>query len=181
MNSGAGAVGNELLWDRTSLVRRFYDLLQLLPRLDFTAAREELPENGLYVFFERGEMVEHRGVLVDRVVRVGTHREDDRFPAGIRLHFRGNRSASPFRRHIGGALLRRTRIGGLQDWIRQDGPAMQELEEMVSRELRAHFKFSCFPVDERNARQSLEKGLIGLLANSPLAWSSPTWLGRDAA
>jgi hypothetical protein len=166
-----------------------YALVRSLPRLNHEARSPDLPPNGIYLFFERGETVKREGQTYDRIVRIGTHRQDGRFPARIRQHYghvfslRGNKNSSVFRKHLGGALMRRVdtsdqRIG---PWLIQGGPSFPEVEESVSRLLRECFTFACFRVDLREDRMLLESGLIALLAQHPLGQPSEDWLGHHAA
>jgi hypothetical protein len=65
----------------TEACQHLHDVLSRLPR--FT--REDLaqiPKNGLYILFEKGEEA-HGG---ERIVRVGTHRGQNNLPARIREH-----------------------------------------------------------------------------------------------
>jgi len=171
------------------IIEEVYALIRLLPRLDHQTSRGLLPQNGVYLFFERGETVRCLDTVANRVVRVGTHRADGRFRSRIRQHYGnvhslgGNKNASVFRKHLGGALLRRVdpQDARLKDWLTQDGPSFPEVEEMVSRVLRENFTFCCFRVDQRSERLSLERGLIALFAQYPLGQPSPNWLGRFAA
>jgi hypothetical protein len=119
---------------------------------------------------------------VDRIVRVDTHRADGRLRRRLRQHFRGNRRASVFRRHLGTALIQ---VGDLSDGTLEQlavDPAakIQELEASISRVLEERFSFACFRVDDCANRLRLEAGLIGLLAQHPLALPSDTWLGHRA-
>lgn len=97
----------------TPVVIMAYDILNQLPRHDWRTASNELPESGIYAFFERGETINMGGRTRDRVVYVGTHTRDGNFRQRIWQHFgpmtklSGNRGASVFRRYLGGALLRR--------------------------------------------------------------------------
>jgi hypothetical protein len=45
------------------------------------------------------------GVRLERIVRVGTHREQDNLQRRLRYHYSGNKNGSVFRKHIGGAIL----------------------------------------------------------------------------
>jgi hypothetical protein len=49
--------------------RQIHELLAELPRYRVGFDAASLPENGIYFFFEGGEMFED----CDRIVRVGTH------------------------------------------------------------------------------------------------------------
>lgn len=167
------------------LTESLYTLLQPLPRFNHLTPRNLLPPNGIYIFFENQETIG----TTDRIVRVGTQKKDGRFKNRIRQHYgyvnslKGNKNGSIFRKHLGGALLRKDNPSDprLKDWLKQDGPTFIEVEENVSRVLRGDFTFSCFTVDSPEERLSLEKGLIALLAQFPLGEPSATWLGSYAS
>lgn len=171
------------------LVNRLYGCIYPLPRFNHKTEGRLLLENGLYVFFESGETVDWRDELHDRIVRVGTHRENFRFRDRIRQHYGnsrslgGNKNGSIFRKHLGGALLRRsdTNDPRLREWLTQNGSSFPEIEAMVSNTLRDKFSFSCFDVDQMEERLELERGIIALLAQHPLSPPSPDWLGKYAA
>ena len=170
-------------------VDEVYDLVRQLPRFDHLTPKDRMPANGIYVFFEQGETADWRGEHVPRIVRIGTHRKDDRFPGRIRQHYgrvnslRGNKNGSVFRKHVGSALLRKADLQDprLDSWLGQKGGSYLEVEEQVSRTLRNNFTFSCIRVDDATDRINIEKGLIALLARySPLK-PSKAWLGHHAA
>jgi len=171
------------------LTEELYALIGLLPRWNHQTAKMQLPQNGVYVFFERGETLQWRGTVKERMVRVGTHRKNGRFKDRIRQHYGnarslgGNKNGSVFRKHLGGALLRRANPHDdrLREWVKQGGLSFAEVEEMVSCVLRENFTFSCFRVDQQVERLALEKGLIALLAQHPLGQPSADLLGRYAA
>jgi hypothetical protein len=169
--------------------KQLYWLLDQLPLHDFQTPRQSLPENGIYVFFEREESVEIDGVVRDRIVRVGTHRGDSRLRRRLRQHYGGierlgtNKRASVFRRHVGAALMRRKdpQDPRLSDWLRSKSRGAHEVEVWVSKVLRESFTFRCVRVDSAAARLSLESGLIALLAQHPIGEPTPEWLGHHAA
>ena len=165
-----------------------YDLIMTLPVRNATTPSSALPSNGIYLFYEDGEQCELRGRLAPRIVRVGTHRVDGRFPGRIRNHvgavrtLGGNKNTSVFRRHLGGALLRRDDPSDqrLPEWTKQGGETFREVEVQVSRYLRDKTRFVCFRVDRSDERLGLESGLIALLAQRPFGVPSSSWLGRYA-
>jgi hypothetical protein len=173
-------------WD--SLVRELYALAQSLPRCGHLSPRHSLPRDGVYLFFERGERVRLDGQSVDRIVRVGTHKVDGRFRERIRQHYGrvrtlgGDRSGSVFRKHVGGALLRRahSEVERLAAWLHREDLRFPEVEGEVSRTLRDRFTFVCVRVDGRRERLRIEGGLIALLARHPLGGPSDGWLGHCA-
>ena len=166
-----------------------YSMLSRLPKHNHHTPKKELPVNGIYIFYEKGEICSLGESKTDRIVRVGTHKSDGRFPGRIRQHYgqvnslRGNKNSSVFRKHIGSALISRTNRDDprLKDWIEQGEPGTSEIEELVSVELRNNFTFVCFPVDTKEERLSLESGLIALLSQFPLGQPSDNWLGKYAA
>ncbi len=159
-----------------------------LPRHDFETPHSALPQNGIYLFFEHGETAPAKGTVRDRIVRVGTHVGDGRFPKRIRQHYGnvkslgGAKNGSVFRRHVGGALLARIDPHHLhlREWQRQGGASVRTIEELVSQTLRDNFTFACFTVPTAEERLALERGLIALLAQHPLSDPSANWLGRFA-
>lgn len=93
--------------------------LESLPLIKFPFNVKSLPSNGIYFFYEQGEMTEHNygNGPIPRVVRIGTHKENN-FQSRISEHFLLNESkmnftianAKPsdrsiFRKNIGRALL----------------------------------------------------------------------------
>jgi hypothetical protein len=91
--------------------------LESLPLLRFPFNVKSLPSNGIYFFYEEGEMIDHGNSPKPRIVRIGTHKENN-FQTRISEHFLLNESklnftiANPkpsdrsiFRKNIGRALL----------------------------------------------------------------------------
>lgn len=170
----------------TSLTRELYSFQLKRPRYNYLTASSLLPKNGIYFFFEKGEVF---GDGLERIVRVGTHRADNRFRGRIRQHYgsrnalTGNKNASVFRKHLGGALLRKEDPLDfrLVEWLRQGGQRYPEVEVRVSEYLRANFTYCCFDVAGMVERLLLEKGIIAQLAKHPLGRPSEGWLGKHAS
>lgn len=164
-----------------ALVDETYAMIDTWPRFVGVPPRGRLPDNGIYVFFERGEVAARRGGIVDRVVRIGTHKRDGRLRERLSYHYR-TKCLSVFRKHLGGALLRRGDASDprLQPWLNGDGPPLPEVEAMVDRTLREEFSYACVRVDRQQDRLELEQGLIALFARHALTGPSPDWLGRHA-
>ena len=160
-----------------------HELLEPLPLHDFRTPTTRLPRNGIYFFYEEGELCRHVDVIRPRIVRVGTHREQSRFPSRIKQHFRGNKNGSVFRKHLGGALLRRGNPDGfrLDKWLKHDTPTFKDVEELVTNKLAADFTFKCIAVEDKKIRLDLEERLIATIAKCPGCKPSKDWLGRYAA
>ncbi|MGI6549542.1 MAG: hypothetical protein ACOX4Q_10970 [Syntrophomonadales bacterium] len=171
-----------------NLTAEVYELISTLPRYNYLTPPHILPANGICLFFEAGETCVLNDRQVDRIVHIGANQRNGRLPGRIQDHYGrvnslgGNKNASIFRKHIGGALLNRadphdTRI---EDWIKLEGPTLADVEEWVSRKLRDRFSFICLPLESTEERQSLKKGLIALMAQHPLGHPSERWLGHYA-
>jgi len=71
-----------------SLLEKIYSLLEKLPLFNYSYELKYLPKNGIYFFYEDGEQCEICGKITDRIVRVGTHRANDRFRDRISNHYK---------------------------------------------------------------------------------------------
>lgn len=165
-----------------------------------------LPENGIYFFYEEGEIWGHGGNKL-RIVRVGTHR-DGNFRNRIAEHFLLNKSKmdfgrdnpkpsdrSIFRKNIGRALLNRANDDYVKIWEidfmgsenkqkcahKRDIQKEREIEAQITQLLRTKFSFRFIELSgqtQRMGKTGLESALIGTLAHCPLCRASTEWLGR---
>jgi len=148
--------------------------LPLIDDLDFSA--RDLPRNGVYFMFERGEG--------ERIVRVGTHRGEGRLYDRLRDHygtrrsFRAWRRTSDLRYHIGAALLNRDDDPRLIAWLDRKGERMRDVEALVTEHLHRNFTFRVLEVDDLEERLALERRYIAELSRSPQM--SDEWLGHHA-
>ena len=155
---------------------------------DHSTPPERLPLNGIYFFFEVGEKAWIAQREGGRMVRVGINTTENRFRERIGLHFGnlqdlgGSRKSSVFRKHVGGALLRREGHSeeALQAWHDESAPADRRTEEAVSRYMRANLTFAWKEVPQEQLRKHLEIRLIALLAQYSPCPPSADWLGRHA-
>jgi hypothetical protein len=163
--------------------RAIHEILESLPEYTYKTPKSELPTNGIYFFYEDGEFCTHVNERQKRIVRVGTHRVDENFRNRINSHYRGNKNSSVFRKHLGGALIRRKdpKDKRLKQWLEQDAPTFQEMETEVTTELKEHFSFRCIPVEYKDKRLRLEEELIATMANCDNCKPSENWLGNFAA
>ena len=73
-------------------------------RLGFSDGFTNVPLNGIYLLYERGEL----GHGADRIVRVGTHTGKNQLVSRLKQHFvHENKDRSIFRKNIGRAILNR--------------------------------------------------------------------------
>ena len=158
------------------------------------------PQQGVYFFFEPGEVREDGTTL--RVTRVGTHAlietsrttlwdrlRQHRGNVGGRNPGGGNHRGSIFRLHVGTALISRD---GWPEAAATWGDGSSAPREVRAREVALEraaseyigaMPFLWLGVQDRNARASLELGAISLLSNldrEPVDPPSPAWLGHHA-
>jgi len=162
---------------------RIHEIVESLPLYCYPINRESFPANGIYFFYEKGEDIQMDSQVKDRIVRVGTHRKQDRFPDRIFNHYSGNKNSSVFRKHLGGAIIRKKNPADsrLEQWLKQDAPTFNDVESLVNTQLRERFSFRCIRVDSKEERRDLEKRLIATLARCSQCKPSEGWLGRFAA
>jgi hypothetical protein len=188
------------------MCKRLHELAQKLPETRWPLDLSHLPRNGIYFFYEVGEIWGH-GDDNPRIVRVGTHREGN-FRSRIadhyviderKMEFSQNQAApkdrSIFRKNLGRSLLHRdrdpyepiwnidftTRASRERNAARRDVEKEKQIEYQVTRILRERFMFRWIEVEGQKRRmgsQGLEATLIGTLARCDECCPSPNWLGR---
>ena len=192
----------------SKMCRWLHEELERLPLIKFPFRLEELPKNGIYFFYEEGEMWGHDGDS-PRIVRIGTHK-DGNFRSRINEHFLLNGSkmnfdqnrAKPsdrsiFRKNIGRALLNRDRDNYLEIWeidftirknrdrlgYKRDIDKEKGIESEITKILRGNFSFRFIIMDtemERMGSKVLESSLIGTVASCKLCKPSDNWLGNHS-
>ena len=181
-----------------------HEQLEQLPFTRYPFNLSELPENGIYFFYEEGETWGH-GEVKPRIVRVGTSK-DGNFRKRISEHYlldelKMNFNAfkpapherSIFRKNIGRALLNQRRDDYLKTWEMdftshktrtgnahfRDIEKEKKLEREITNLLRNKFSFKFIELKDqaqRMGKTGLESALIGALAQCPLCKSSKNWL-----
>jgi hypothetical protein len=154
----------------------------------FPFNRRDIPADGIYALFERGE-TSHGG---NRIVRIGTHTGDAQLPARLRQHFiQQNKDASIFRKNIGRALLAAAADPYLVEWERDrstlagrerfglepDAVKRTRVEADVTHHLQTNMSFVVFNVPDKAERLRLESRMISTLSICRQCVPSTTWLG----
>jgi hypothetical protein len=162
-----------------------------LPRFRFPFVDADIPPNGIYLLFEKGEKG-HRG---ERVVRVGTHTGEDQLLSRLKQHFlTPNKDRSIFRKNIGRALLARDKDPFLSDWeldltpraarelhgTRIDADKQKAVEKLVSEYIQNNFSFAVIQVDRKEERLRLESRLISTVSLCSVCKPSAGWLGNSS-
>jgi len=186
--------------------RWLHEQLEQLPLIKFPFNPNDLPENGIYFFYEQGETWGH-GTTQPRVVRVGTSK-DGNFRKRILEHYLLDESKmnfdalkpapherSIFRKNIGRALLNQRHDDYLKIWeidftshkSRTENAHLRnimkekKLENEITNLLRNKFSFKFIELSgqaQRMGKTGLESRLIGTFSQCPLCQPSSNWLGR---
>lgn len=146
-----------------------------------------IPENGLYVMFEKGEKYNN----LDRIVRIGTDTGENNLRKRLKEHFViENKNRSIFRKNIGRALLNKNNHPYLKYWELDTTSKVDKeknskyldyefesiLENQISNYIKSNISFTVFRVETKNQRLFWEGKLISTLAFN--AQPSQNWLGN---
>ena len=186
-----------------------HNLLDDLPLMQYPFDIEELPDNGVYFFYEDGEFFGHGSKDKPRIVRIGTHREGN-FKSRMRDHFLFNKlkmnfdkTQSPphdrsiFRTNLGRAILNKEKNDYLKIWNLdfttkknrtelshlRNIPLEKKIETQVTNLLQNNFSFKYLIVkgqEKRMGSKGIESRLIGTLSECEECLPSDNWLGHHS-
>ncbi len=171
-----------------SIVHRLVTELQ---EHSFPWQESQIPSNGIYIVFEKGE----HGHGGNRITRIGTHTGDNQLRSRLKQHFlEANKDRSIFRKNIGRAMLNQQGDPFLEDWeidlttkkarerysSLMDHEYQKRIETEVSRHIRANFSFCAFEVQEKKERLALEAKLISTVSKCEACKPSQSWLGKSS-
>ena len=190
----------------TEKCKWLHETLEDLPLIGYPFKLDSLPLNGIYFFYEEGELWGHGGQRL-KIFRIGTHRGNN-FRNRISEHLLINEKKmdfdkdkpkpsdrSIFRKNIGRALLnknkdpylkiweidflpkkKRTKYGHLRDIEKE-----KSIERQITEILREKFFFRFIIIeneDERIGSKGLESKLIGTVSKCMKCKPSKNWLGN---
>ena len=160
-----------------------------MERFTFPFDKQSIPENGIYILFEKGEKA-HNGL--DRIVRVGTHTGVNQLRSRLFQHFvQENKDRSIFRKNIGRALLNRDKDPFIEKWELDlttrsakdkysssiDFDKQKTIEKEVSKYIQNNFSFVVFQVDEKDRRLGTESPIISTVSQCDSCGPSSDWFG----
>jgi len=190
----------------TSSCEWLHRQLENLPIFKYPFSLEDLPSNGIYFFYEKGEIWGHNGNQ-PRIVRIGTHK-DNNFRSRINDHYLFNekkmnfnemkpapKDRSIFRKNLGRALLNKENDEYLKIWNIDFTPRSnrevyghlrdiekeKKIETEITQMLRNNFSFRFLVLDKQVVRMGstgLESTLIGTIAKCDICRASNNWLGN---
>ena len=171
--------------------QHLHRLFNSLPRQSFPFDGEAIPDNGIYILFENGEVAHG----ADRIVRVGTHRGVNQLHPRLREHFvKENKDRSIFRKNIGRAILQKTNDRFLKQWnwdltSREardkylpllDKDKQRSVEQAVSEYIQGNLSFVVFSVDSKEERLEWEQKIISTVSWCTECRPSHNWLGKHS-
>jgi hypothetical protein len=123
-------------------------LFNKLERFDynsFSDPEKKMPKKGVYVFFEKGEeiLIPNGGEL-DRIVRVGTHYNQEEIQKRLKSHFTTTNSV--FREDVKKALIKRFGTNVITD-------------NFINGYMRDNFSFSILEFEEEDVEVAKENRL----------------------
>jgi len=155
----------------------------------FPFNEQEIPENGIYILFEKGEFAHS----TNRIVRIGTHTGNNQLRSRLFQHFLNeNKDRSIFRKNIGRALLNKDKDTFLEQWEIDlttkdaknqyadsiDFDKQKEIEKRVTKFIQDNFSFVVFQVDDKNKRLEIESKIISTVSLCDECKPSEQWLGN---
>lgn len=171
------------------MVNELHKIFNELERFSypFENRLDEMPNNGIYAKFEKGE--KHNDF--DRIVRIGTDTGENNLKKRLIEHFvTENKNRSIFRKNIGRAMLNKDNNPYLKFWeLDTTSKAEKErslkyidvdfetkTEKEISSYIKTNFSFCVFNVETKEQRLFWESKLISTLAYQTKP--SKNWLGN---
>ena len=160
-------------------------------KFSFPFDKREIPTNGIYILFEKGELAHS----TNRIVRVGTHTGVNQLRSRLNQHFiNENKDRSIFRKNIGRALLNKDKDPFLEKWeidlttrkakekysILIDFVKQNEIEIKVTNYIQENFWFVVFEIDDKIKRLDLEAKIISTVSLCEDCNPSENWLGNSS-
>jgi len=150
---------------------------------------QEIPLNGIYILFEKGEQAHS----THRIVGIGTHTGNDNLSKRLIEHFlTENKNRSILRQHLGRVFLTKENDSYFPVWNdnttspkskyfrRVDKQKENEVEKRVSNYIQENLSFAVFAVEDEIARSILVKKMISTVASCEYCKPSPNWLGNNS-
>ena len=175
----------------SEICNEIHGIFNKLKEYSFPFNEKEIPKNGIYILFEKGEKFNN----LKRIVRIGTHTGDNQLQSRLKQHFvKENKDRSIFRKNIGRALLNAENDSFLKQWELDlttrankekyseqiDFEKQQSIEKKVSEYIQNNFSFAVFEVLEKEQRLRIESRIISTVSNCTNCKPSENWLGLSS-
>lgn len=189
--------GNQLrflklaLLDKHKFCRELHQLFNSMYKHHFPFDDKQIPQNGIYILFEKGE----RAHGTNRIVRIGTHTGKNQLRSRLKQHFiHENKDRSIFRKNIGRALLNNSKDKFLEQWEidlttrkaknkhahKIDHKKQMRIEKEVTQYIQKYFSFIAFQIDSKEERLKFESKIISTINQCPDCCPSKRWIGNSS-
>ncbi|MFA5061083.1 MAG: hypothetical protein WC494_02095 [Candidatus Pacearchaeota archaeon] len=160
-----------------------------MKKFTFPFDKQNIPKNGIYILFEKGEFAHS----TNRIVRIGTHTGQNQLRSRLFQHFlKENKDRSIFRKNIGRALLNKDKDSFLEKWELDlttrkakekysglvDFNKQKEIEKRVTKIIQENFSFVVFQIDDKDKRLNLESKIISTISLCEECKPFENWLGN---
>lgn len=168
---------------------KLHSLFNKTRKLKFPFNKVDVPENGIYILFEKGE----KAHLTNRIVRIGTHTGQNNLYKRLKEHFLvENKDRSIFRKNIGRALLNKVNDPFLKYWeidlttrkAREkyehliDFNKQKKIEKEVTKYIQKNFSFTVVEIKNTEQRMIFEEKIISTISLCDKCKPSKKWLGN---
>lgn len=168
---------------------KLHSMFCAVKRFSYPFSEVEIPPDGIYVIFEKGEKGHH----CNRIVRVGSHTGEGNLPHRLKEHFvNENKDRSIFRKNIGRAVLNKKLDPFIDQWEIDltsaaskrrylqniDKRKLETVEKLVSKVIRDNFSFVVLPIKNKEKRLHLESEIISTVSLCTDCKPSRDWLGK---
>lgn len=155
----------------------------------FPFDKKEIPENGIYILFEKGEIAHS----TNRIVRIGTHTGQNQLRSRLFQHFLiENKDRSIFRKNIGRVLLNQDKDPFIEQWELKlvtrkakdqysdsiDLEKRKAIEKRVTKYIQNNFSFVIFEISDKDKRLYFESKIISTVSLCKECKPSDKWLGN---
>ena len=144
--------------------------------IGFGGWKNEEADNGIYIMFEKGEIVNHEGgkKTRERIVRVGINRENGNLIKRIKKHYTGTMRTSVLRKYVGSCFLNKDN----PEYRPEYETNKKLLEQRISEYIQNDITFALIILPNKTQREELESKLISTIAHCGECQPSANWLGK---
>jgi len=185
-------IGKQLkfLKENINLCEKIHTFSNKLKIYKFPFNESEIPKNGIYILFEKGETAHN----TNRIVRIGTHIGKDNLRQRLKEHFINEvKDRSIFRKNIGRCILNKNKDPFLKQWeltplikeIKENHPEIDfkkqtQIEKEVTKYIRENFSFAILPIENKEKRLEIESKIISTISQCNKCQASKNWLGLNS-
>ncbi len=186
------SIENQLMKEKKKVSKICHTIHQWfngMKKNSFPFDKQDIPKNGIYILFEKGEFAHS----TSRIVRIGTHTGNNKLQSRLKKHFvYESKNKSIFRKNIGRALLNKDNDPFIEQWNKKNLAKkikkaldsnsdefikQEEIEKRVTKYIQKNISFVVFQIDDKDKRLELESKIISTVSLCDECKPSQNWLG----